>query len=120
MFLSLIQYILILGCGYLYYRAAREKNIPSLCILLPPIVYLLIGLFSQWVRNDFRIILPASHRSPPMASFGQAIFRCGFPGNDWFMVTGIIILIGLIIMLGFALSWYMSVTHLFTHSCSKY
>ena len=76
LFLSGFQYVLILVCGWLYYFTAGEKNIPSLCIFLPPMIYFLIGLFSQWVRNDFRIILPAGHRNPPMASSVLSSHQC--------------------------------------------
>ena len=67
LFLSLVQYLLILGSGWVYHRYAQEKNVPALCILGPPMVYLLVGLFSQWVKNDFHVILPDSHRNPPRA-----------------------------------------------------
>ncbi len=50
LFLSFLQYVLILACGWVYYHVAGEKNVPALCILLPPMVYFLIGLFSQWVK----------------------------------------------------------------------
>jgi hypothetical protein len=43
----------------------------------------------------------------PRASCWDALLRCGFPGNDYFMVSGIVAEMGLIIALGFALSWYM-------------
>ena len=108
LFLALLQYMLILTSGWLYWYAAGEKNLPVLCIFLPPLVYCLIGLFSQWVKNDFRVILPASHRNPPEASWTQAFAQGGFPGNDYFMVIGIITSIGCIIALGFGLSWYIS------------
>jgi hypothetical protein len=42
-------------------------------------------------------------------SAGEAILRCGLPGNDYFMVFGILVEMALIVLLGFALSWYMSV-----------
>ena len=100
--------MIILGCGYIYYYVSAEKNIPSLCIFLPPLVYFLIGLYSQWVKNDFHVILPSTHRNPPRSHWLPALVECGFPGNDYFMVTGIVIEIGLIVGLGFALSWYIT------------
>lgn len=107
-FISIVQYGLIIGSGAIYYYVAEEENIPVLCIFLPPMVYLLVGLYSQWVKNDFHIILPSSHRTPPKANLCAALARCGLPGNDYFMVTGILCEVALIICLGFGLSWYIS------------
>ena len=85
-FLSATQYVIILACGWIYYHFDQEKNIPVLCLFLPPLVYFLIGLYSQWVKNDFRVILPARVRTPPQARCAEAFWRCGFPANDYFMV----------------------------------
>jgi len=104
LFLSLCEYGFILGCGWLYYWQTSELLLPCLAIFLPPIVYLLIGLFSQWVKNDFHLILPPQHRSPPMAPFWSACCSCGFPGNDYFMVFGMTAELILIVGFGFCLS----------------
>jgi hypothetical protein len=88
-FLAATQYVFILGCGWIYYYFNHEKNIPVLCLFLPPIVYFLIGLYSQWVKNDFRVILPKRLRTPPQAHWTEAFWRCGFPANDYFMVWSV-------------------------------
>lgn len=106
--ISGMMYLLILGCGVIYYWCADEKNVPILCVYVPPLVYFLIGLYSQWVKNDFHVILPATHRNPPKASWTTAMLRCGLPGNDYFMVFGMVMSVCLIVALGFALAWSIS------------